>query len=250
MDVGGVGLGEDGPDGRGDHLGRALGHLGEHVAQEVDPAALHGGAGHHRLDGLAEAEVGVGDDQLHPGQPTGLERAQEGGPEGAVLVVANGEAEDLAAAVTAHAGGDHDRLGDDPAVDPGLAVGGIHEHIGEDLAGQGAVPEGADLAVQVGADAADLALGDAAVGAQGPDQVVDLAGGDAVQIGLHDHREQGLIDPPAALQQAGEERPGPQLGDAQLQIPGRGRQHPGPVAVALGQPLGACAGAGRRRSRW
>jgi hypothetical protein len=65
-----------------------------------------------------------------------------------------------------------------------------------------------------------------------------------MQIGLHHHREQRLVDPPAPLQQAGEERPGPQLGDAQLQIPGRGRQQPGPVAVALGQPgLGALMGA-------
>jgi hypothetical protein len=33
--------------------------------------------------------VGVGDDQLHPGQAAGLERAQERGPERAVLGVAN-----------------------------------------------------------------------------------------------------------------------------------------------------------------
>jgi hypothetical protein len=69
-------------------------------------------------------------------------------------------------------------------------------------------------------------------------QVIDLAGADPVHIGLHDHREQGLVDPPAPPQQAGEERPGPQPGEPQLQAPGRGRQHPWPVAVALGQPLG------------
>ena len=38
------------------------------------------------------------------------------------------------------------------------------------------VPERADLGVQVGADPAGLALADAAVGTQRPDQVVDLAG--------------------------------------------------------------------------
>jgi hypothetical protein len=47
-----------------------------------------------------------------------------------------------------------------------------------------------------------------------------------------------LVDPPAALQQRQKERPSAQLGDAQLQIAGRGRQQPVPVAVALGQPLG------------
>jgi hypothetical protein len=76
----------------------------------VDPAALHGRAGHHRLDGLAEAEVGVGDHQLHPAKPAGLQAAQERRPEGTVLGVADGEAEDLAAAIPTHPGGHHHRL--------------------------------------------------------------------------------------------------------------------------------------------
>jgi len=105
----------------------------------VDPAPLDGRAGHDRLDGLTQPEVGVGDDQLHPGQPACLQAAQEGGPEGPILRIADGEAQHLAAAVTTHPGGDHDGLGDHPAVDPGLAVGGVDEHIGEALAGQGAI---------------------------------------------------------------------------------------------------------------
>jgi hypothetical protein len=194
--------------------------------------------------------VGIGDHQLDPGQPTGLERAQELGPERAIFGVAHGEAEDLAAAVTTHPGGHHHRLGDHPAVDPGLAVGSVHEHIGELLAGQRAVPERRDLAVEVGTDPAHLALGDAAVGTQGPDQVVDLAGAHAMEIGLHHHREQGLVDPAAPLQQRGEERPHPQLGDAQLQIPRRGRQQPWAVAVALGESLGrALVGCGADHGR-
>ena len=119
--------------------------------------------------------MGIGDDQLHPGQPTGLQAAQELGPEGAVLGVADGEAEDLAAAVTAHPGGDHHGLGGHPAIGSGLAVGGVHDHIREHLTGQRPIPEDGHLAVEVGADAADLALADAAVSPQGADQVVDLA---------------------------------------------------------------------------
>jgi hypothetical protein len=119
----------------------------------VDPAALDGGAGHDRADGLAQPQVRVGDHQLHSGEASSLERAEELGPEGAVLAVTHGEPEDLAAAVATHAGGDHDGLGDGPPVDSGLAVGGVHEHVGEGLAGQRAVAEGADLGVQVGADA-------------------------------------------------------------------------------------------------
>jgi hypothetical protein len=207
-------------------------------AKEVDAATLDGRAGHGGLDGLTKPQVGIGDDELHPGQPTSPQRPQERGPEGAVLAVANPKAEDLAAAVAAHPGGDHHGLGDDPPVDPCLAIGRVDKDVGEGLAGQRPVPERAHFGVQVGADPADLALADAAVGTQGPDQVVDLAGGDPVQVGLHHHRKQRLVHPPAPLQQPGEERPRPQLRDPQLQIPSRGGCQPGPVPVALGQPLG------------
>jgi hypothetical protein len=77
-------------------------------------------------DGLLEAGGGVGDDQLHPGQPAGLERAQERGPEGAVLAVADVQAQHLPAAVGGHAGGDDDRAGNHA----GLEVGGVTNRYG------------------------------------------------------------------------------------------------------------------------
>jgi len=178
----------------------------------MDPAALDGGAGRDRADGLTQAQVGVGDDQLHPGQSTGLQAAQERGPERAILAVTDGEPEDLASTVAAYPGGHHHRLGDDPAVHPGLAVGGVHEEVREGLAGQGAIPEGRYLTVKVGADPAHLGLADPAVSTKRPDQVVDLAGADAVQIGLHHHREQRLIDPATPLQQRGKHDPARSLG--------------------------------------
>jgi hypothetical protein len=125
VDVLVVGLGEDRADGCGDHLGRALGDLAEHVAQEVHPASLDRRAGQDRPDGLAQAQVGVGDDQLHPTQPAGPQAPQERGPKGAVLAVTHAEPKDLPAAVTADAGGDHDGLVDHPPVDAGFAVGGV-----------------------------------------------------------------------------------------------------------------------------
>ena len=69
----------------------------------------------HRADRGLQAGVGVGDDQLHPAQAAGLQRAQERGPERPVLGVADVEAEDLTAAVGGDAGGDHHRLGHHPA---------------------------------------------------------------------------------------------------------------------------------------
>ncbi len=121
-------------------------------------------------------------------------------------------------------------------IDPGLAVGRVEEHIGEPLIGQRPVPEGAHLGVQVSADTGDLVFGDRRIGAQRFDQIINLAGGGAVQIGLHHHREQALIDPAAPLQQRREKRTGPQLGDPQLEIPGDRGQRSRSRSVALVRP--------------
>jgi hypothetical protein len=153
----------------------------------MDSAALPAGAGYDGGDGLLQPGMGIGDDQLDAGEPAGLERAQEGGPKGAVLAVADVQAEDFPAAVGGDPGGDHDRAADHPPIDAGLEVGGVQEQVREGGMRQRARAEGRHLTVQLGADAADLGLGDASVHAQGLDQVVDLAGGGAVHIGLHDH---------------------------------------------------------------
>ncbi len=89
--------------------------------------------------------MGVGDDQLHPVQAAGLQAAQERGPERAVLAVTDVEPEDLPPPVGGHAGGDHHGLGHDSSIDPGLAVGGVEEHIRERGVGQRPVPERADF---------------------------------------------------------------------------------------------------------
>src|SRR4051794_13415884 len=49
-------------------------------------------------------------------------------------------------------------------------------------------------------------------------QVVDAAGRDAVNVGLHHHRIQRLVDAAARLQDAGEERSLAELGDPQLDV--------------------------------
>jgi len=169
-----------------------------------------------------------------PRRPRALERAQERRPERAVLAVADGEAEDLPVAVGGHAGSDHHGLGHHAALDPGLAVGGVEEHVGEGLAGEAAVAERGDLDVEIGADPRHLALADTGVGAERFHQVIDLARADPVQIGLHHHREQRLVDASSAFQQGGKEAAGAQLGQPQLQVPGRRGQRPrsGPVALS------------------
>jgi hypothetical protein len=53
--------------------------------------------------------MGIGNNQLHPGQPSRLERPQKRRPERAILAVTNVQAEDFPAAVGGHAGGNDDR---------------------------------------------------------------------------------------------------------------------------------------------
>src|SRR5512144_392243 len=125
------GLGEDGADGGGDHLGVALAHLGERVAQEVDAASLPARALQHGRDRGGQPAVGVADDQLHAGEPALAQGPEELGPELFGLAVADGVAEHLATSVRGHAGGHHDGLRHDPAVDAHLAVGGVGEQVAE-----------------------------------------------------------------------------------------------------------------------
>jgi hypothetical protein len=71
-----------------------------------------------------------------PDRPRVFKRAQERGPERTVLAIADVEAKHLPVPVRRHAGRDHHGLRDDPVVHPGLAVGGVQEHIPERLPGQ------------------------------------------------------------------------------------------------------------------
>jgi hypothetical protein len=94
-----------------------------------------------------------------------------------------------------------------------------------------------DHGVELAADPAHLALADPGLDAQGGDEVVDLAGGDAVDTGLHDDRPDRPVDPAPRLEQGREERARPQLRDAQLDVAGLGAEEPAPAAVAVGRPL-------------
>jgi hypothetical protein len=172
-----------------------------------------------------------------PDSPRG---AQEGGPEGAVLGVAHGEAEDFPVAGAGHPGGHHDGFGHHPGAFVGFDVGGVEEHVGELDVVQGPVAELGHHHVELAADAAHLTFGDPRLDPQGLDQVVDLAGRHSVDVGLHDHRPQRLVDPPAGFEQGREEAALAELGDLQVHVPGLRRQQPGPVAVAVrGAALGA-----------
>lgn len=138
------------------------------------------------------------------------------------------------ATVLGDAGGDDDGLGDDLVVHACLDVGGVEIDVGEAGVIQRPGAERVELLVEVRADAGHLALRYAGVRAEGFDQVVDRAGGDAVDVCLHDHCVEGLVDPAPTLEQAREETTGPQFRDRQLQVAGLRGHGLLPVPVAPG----------------
>ena len=125
-----------------------------------------------------------------------------------------------------------------------LHVGRVDPDVGP-VALDRPVEEGLHPLVDLLAQPADLALGDAAH-AHGLDQVVDRAGRDALDVGLLDDRGQRLLGHPARLEEAREVAALAQLGDAQLDRAGPGLPVPVAIAVALGQPVG---GSSRREPR-
>ncbi len=179
--------------------------------------------------------MGVGDDQLHPAQAAGAQAAQEAGPEGGVLGVADGQAEHLTDAVGGDAGGDDDRFGHDVGAVVGLHVGGVQEQVGELDVIEAAFTELADGDVELGTDPRHVTLRHPGIDPQRGDEVVDLAGRHAVHERFHDHRPQRPVDPPTRFQQRRVEAAVTQLGDGQLDVAGLRRQQPGPGPVALGR---------------
>ena len=133
-----------------------------------------------------------------------------------------------------HRPGDHLPAGRIPAVQ----VRRIEVDVGVAAELQRPVQEGLHLGVEPLADAAHLRFGNAALTLQRRHQLVDFAGGDARDVGLHHHGPQGPIHPAAGFQQRGEEAARAEAWDAQLDVAGRCGQQTLPAAVAVAPPLG------------
>jgi hypothetical protein len=93
---------------------------------------------------------------------------------------------------------DHGGHLDHPTALPDLVERGIEPDVGV-LAFDRAREERLHVLVQHLAEPGDLALGDS-VHAERTDQVVDLAGRDALHVGLHDHGLKRPLGAPAGLQ--------------------------------------------------
>ena len=189
----------------------------------------------HFGDGRLDTFMRIGDHQLNAAQAASGKLAQELGPEGLGLRRPDVHAEDFAPAVAVDSDRDDDRCGYDTPTLAHLHVSRIDPQIGP-VAFDRAAQEGLHLLVDLLAQPADLALGDAAH-AHGFDEIIDRAGRDAMHIGLLHDRGQSLLGQAAGLQEGREVAAFPQLGNAQLHRAGTRLPQPIAIAIALGDPL-------------
>ena len=160
----------------------ALGDPGQQVAGEVDPAALMGGPLEATPDGVHQPGVLVRNDQLHTGEASGAQGAQEAPPEHLVFGIADVEAQDLSVPVGSDPRRDDDRFGGHVVVVTDMEVGGVQEDVGELLVVEPPGPKGPHHLVEARADPADLGLLDTAADAEGGDELVDGPGRDPSDV--------------------------------------------------------------------
>ena len=183
--------------------------------------------------------MGIGDHQLNASEAALFETTEELSSEGLAFAVARLQAQQLPSAIGVDAHG-HDQS---PRADlEGLAAPAVLERrIQVELcltaAVQRPLQERSDLTVEPLADEAHLRAGDDSLRANGGHQGVHLAGGDALDPGLHDHGVERLIDLPPGLENRWKKAPGAEFRDRQRDVPYLSGEQAGASAVAVAQAL-------------
>ena len=181
-----------------------------------------------------QALVRVRDNQLHAGEATLDQAAEEVTPERLRLALAAVDPDHLAPPRLVHAVRDHQALPHDAAASPDLLDLRIQPQI-RIAALERPRTEGVDLLVESRADARDFRAGDPQ--AERLDQLIDLPRRHAAHVRLLDHRDECLLRAAPRLQKAREVGAAPDLRDRQLELAGARVPAPRPVAVAVRQPV-------------
>src|SRR5208282_3502922 len=187
------------------------------------------------------------DDQLDAAQAAPPEFAQKVGPERLGFRGADVHAQHLAPSVAVDADGDDHGRRDDAAVLADFDVSRVDPDISP-VAFERTVKKGFDPLVDLPAQPADLALGDARA-AHGLDEIVDGARRDALDIGLLNDRRERFFRHSARIEKAGKIRALAQLWDAQLDRAGSRLPVAVAISVALIDPLRRALPARRARER-
>ena len=176
--------------------------------------------------------MGIGDDKGDAGEAAGDEAPQEGRPARSVLGAEDVDAEDLPVAVRVHAGGDDGRHADRPGLPRGpCGTGRRARRRCRGPASRGRLRNSATLASRflASSETWDLDMPSMPMELH---EVVDPSGGDAFDVGLADHRDEGLLGTPAGLEERGQVAALAQLWDVEADRAGPGVPAPFAVAVA------------------
>src|SRR5207247_2548481 len=174
-----------------------------HVADEVDRAALPG-CGEHPGDCVAQPFVLVGDAEAHTLQAAAAEVAEQLGPEGLRLGLAQVEGDHLAPAALVYRVGDHERLRADVTAVSDLHLFRVQPEIGV-VALERPLPERLDQLVERATESRDAVLAHS-LDTELLDQPVDLPGRDAVDVRLEHDRDDRLLRASPRLQEGREVR--------------------------------------------
>src|SRR6185312_8258695 len=239
-------LREHGVDQREHHLPLTLAGVRERRAQKMHAAALPGGL-EDLGDGGLDAQVRIGDHELHAPQASAGQRAQEARPERLRLRGADRHAEHFPSPVGVHGYGNYYGHRHDPAGLPHFQVRGIDPQV-RPVALDRAIEERMHALVDLRAQPRDLAFADPAHPHR-LHQLVDRAGGDALHVRFLDHGGEGLLGGAPRLEKAWKIAAFTQLRDLQIYRSGSRLPEPLSVAVAAVEPLGAPLGiAGRAQA--
>lgn len=207
-------------------------HPAQHVAVEVDRAALVAGHRDGLLDGAEHAGALVGGDQAHAGEAAPPEPGEELLPGVGGLRVALRALDDLPLAGEVDAYGDQDGHVLVRAAPAALEVDAVDEQVGV-VAVERAGPPGLD-----GGERPLVEVGDGAGGDRGSPQdlghVLDAPGGDPGQVHLDDRLLDARLAPAVALDHGGLEGRAAQLGDPELDLSAGRDQLPLVVPAAVG----------------
>ena len=201
-------------------------------------AALPGRTGQRGADRGHQPGVGIGGDELDPGQAAGGQVAEEREPAGAVLAGGDLHPQDLAVSIGVDTCRDEHVYGYDAAAFAHLEDQGVGGHERERTGVlQSAGAELLDVLVEFLGHHRDLGLGQAS-DAQRLHEFVHPAGGDPEQVAGRHHAGQGPLGTLAPLQQPVRVQAAlPQLGHRHIQGADPGVQVAVAVAVAGVDPL-------------
>ncbi len=152
----------------------------------------------------------VGGYQLHAFEPPSLQGAEQLLVGRFALGVGYLHPKDLAHAIVAHRRDHQNPLAHDLMVHPHLLIAGIHEQVRVRLGLQPALPPRLKLGVESRGQVADRAPGEARA-AQLLGYFLDLPGGDAFEVHLHQRQHKRLLVSLVAGEQARGEGPLPVL---------------------------------------